>query len=133
MRKIALLVPLMLLTACHKNNSASGNDICQAPAKPNLLTVAHLTTDQKADAMGVPPSQVPPDAAGGPAFDAYVARHNDAAQTGYCVENEAYKARAMKDEMGTVARAIMATCHEGSEPDTLATVLRYRNCAAGNK
>ena len=83
--------------------------------------------------MGVPPSQVPPDAVTSPAFDAYVARHNDAVQTGYCVDNEAYKARAMKDEMSMVAHAVMATCHEGAEADTLATVLKYRNCATGNK
>jgi len=133
MRKYTILLSVLLLAACHKQNAASGTDLCQLPSKPKLLTVAGLTTDQKADAMGIPPSQVPPDAVGGPAFDDYVARHNDAAQTGYCVENEAYKARAMKDEMSSVARAIMATCHEGSEPDTLATVLKYRNCAAGNK
>jgi|SRR5579863_9532441 len=133
MRKQSILLAALILAGCHKENTASGGDVCQAPAQPRLLTVAGLTTDQKADAMGVPPSQVPPDAAGGPDFDAYVARRNDAARTGYCVDNEAYKARAMKDEMSTVARAIMATCHEGAEPDTLATVLKYRNCAAGNK
>ena len=88
---------------------------------------------QKADAMGLPPSRVPQDAVAAPAFDAYVARHNDAARMGYCVESEAYKARAMKDEMSSVARAIMATCKEGNEADTLATVLQYRNCAAGHK
>src|SRR5579872_3778701 len=104
MRKYALLLSAILLAACHKENATSGNDVCQEPAKPKLLTVAGLTTDQKADAMGVPPSQVPPDAVGGPEFEAYVSRHNDAVQTGYCVENEAYKARAMKDEMNTVAR-----------------------------
>jgi hypothetical protein len=133
MRKHWILLSAFLVAACHKQDTASGNDLCQAPSQPRLLTVGGLTTDQKADAMGVPPSQVPADAAGGPDFDTYVARHNDAAQTGYCVENEAYKARAMKDEMSTVARAIMATCREGAEPDTLATVLKYRNCAAGNK
>ena len=133
MRKYTILLSALLLAACHKQGATSGTDLCQVPASPKLLTVAGLTTDQKADAMGIPPSQVPPDAAGGPAFDDYVARHNDAARTGYCVENEAYKARAMKDEMSSVARAIMATCHEGAEPDTLATVLKYRNCAAGNK
>ena len=133
MRKYAILLSALLLAACHKENTASGGDPCQVPAQPKLLTVAGLTTDQKADAMGVPPSQVPADAVGGPAFEAFVARHNDAARTDYCVENEAYKARAMKDEMSSMAHAIMATCHEGAEPDTLATVLRYRNCAAGNK
>ena len=134
MRKYTILLSALLLAACHKDNTASpSNDTCQAPPQPKLLTVAGLTTDQKADALGVPPSQVPPDAAGGPALDEYVARHNDAARTGYCVENEAFKARFMKDEMSGVARAIMATCHEGAEPDTLATVLKYRNCATGNK
>jgi hypothetical protein len=133
MHKHWILLSAFALAACGKQSTASGTDICQAPPQPQLITVAGLTTDQKADAMGVPPSRVPPDAAGGPDFDAYVARHNDAARTGYCVENEAYKARAMKDEMSSMARAIMATCHEGAEPDTLATVLKYRNCAAGNK
>jgi hypothetical protein len=133
MRKYWTLLSVFILAACHEENAASGNDLCQAPPQPKLLTAASLTTDQKADAMGVPPYQVPSDAAGSSAFDAHVARHNDAAQTGYCVENEAYKARAMKDEMSSVARAIMATCHEGAEPDTLATVLRYCDCAAGNK
>lgn len=133
MRKHWILLSGLLLAACHKQGTASGTDICQAPAQPRFITVAGLTTDQKADAMGIPPSQVPADAVGGPAFDDYVARHNDAARTGYCVENEAYKARAMKDEMSSMAHAIMATCHEGAEPDTLATVLKYRNCAAGNK
>jgi hypothetical protein len=83
--------------------------------------------------MGVPPSQVPENAVGGPAFDEYVARHNDAVQVGYCVDNEAYKARKMSDEMGTVARAVMATCKVSNESDVLATVLKYRNCATGNK
>lgn len=133
MRNYWILLPALFLVACHKDNSASASDPCAAPAPPKLLTVAGLTTDQKADAMGVPPSQVPQDAVGGPAFDAFVARHNDAARTDYCVANEAYKARAMKDEMSSMARAIMATCHEGAEPDTLAAVLKYRNCAAGNK
>ena len=132
MRNHWILLSVLVLAACHKENAAS-NDPCQAPPQPKLITVAGLTTDQKADAMGVPPSQVPPDAVGGPAFDAFVARHNDAARTDYCVANEAYKARAMKDEMSSMARAIMATCHEGAEPDTLAAVLKYRNCAAGNK
>ena len=83
--------------------------------------------------MGVPPSQVPENAVGGPAFDEYVARHNDAVQVGYCVDNEAYKARKMSDEMGTVARAVMATCKVSNESAVLATVLKYRNCATGNK
>ena len=133
MRNHWILLSVLILAGCHKGSAASESDVCQAPPQPRLLTVASLTKDQKADALGVPPSQVPADGAGGPSFESYVARHNDAVQTGYCVENEAYKARGMKDEMSTVARAIMATCHEGAEPDTLATVLKYRNCAVGNK
>jgi hypothetical protein len=127
MRKHWFLLCLLAVAAC------GPSDRCEVPSQPKLLSVANLTLDQKADAMGVPPSQVPQDAVGGPAFDAYVGRHNAAVQVGYCVDNEAYKARAMKDEMSTVARAVMATCKESNEPDTLATVLKYRNCAAGNK
>ena len=73
MRKYAILLSALFLTACHKDNAAFGGDQCQAPTQPKLITVAGLTTDQKADAMGVPPSQVPADAVGGPAFDAFVA------------------------------------------------------------
>ena len=127
MRKLCFLLPVLAVAAC------GPSDRCEAPPQPNLLSVSSLTRDQKADAMGIPPSQVPPDAASSPAFDEYVARHNDAVQVGYCVDNEAYKARSMKDEMRTVAHAVMATCKEGNEPDTLATVLKYRNCAVGNK
>jgi serine protease Do len=83
----------------------------------------------------VPPERVPQEAvtespASLQAYADYTARHNDAVRTGYCVENEAYKARNMKDDMRTLAHAIMATCKEGAEDDTLATVLKYRNCAA---
>ncbi|HEY8255631.1 MAG TPA: hypothetical protein VIG39_13370, partial [Rhizomicrobium sp.] len=106
--------------------------------QPKLIAVKDMSREQKADALGVPPERVPtgpvtdsPEALA--AYDAYVARHNDALQVGYCVDNEAYKARNMKDEMNTVAHAVMATCKEGAEADTLATVLKYRNCAAGNK
>ena len=127
MRKHLFLLPLLAVAAC------GPSDRCEAPSQPQQLSAKSLTLEQKADAMGIPPSQVPQDAVASPAFDEYVARRNDAAQIGYCVDNEAYKARGMKDEMGTLARAIMATCHEGAEPDTLATVLKYRNCAAGNK
>jgi hypothetical protein len=127
MHKHWILYSVLTVAAC------GPSDRCEAPPQPKLLSAANLTLDQKADAMGVPPSQVPQDAVGGPAFDAYVGRHNAALQVGYCVDNEAYKARAMKDEMSTVARAVMATCKESNEPDTLATVLKYRNCAVGNK
>ena len=127
MRKHLFLLPVLAAAAC------GPSDRCETPPQPKLLSVKNMTLEQKADAMGLPPSQVPRDAVGGPAFDAYVARHNDAVRTGYCVENEGYKARYMKDDMRTLAHAIMATCKEGAEDDTLATVLRYRNCAAGNK
>jgi hypothetical protein len=122
----------LLLAAC------GPSDRCEAPPQPMLLGANNLSREQRADALGVPPERVPqgpvgdsPDAQA--AYDAYVARHNDAVRTGYCVDNEAYKARNMKDEMSTLAHAIMATCKEGAEPDTLATVLKYRNCATGNK
>ena len=127
MRAPCFIAAAFLVTAC------GPSDKCEAPPQPKLLSVKELTLVQKADAMGLPPSQVPRDAVAAPAFDDYVARHNDAVRMGYCVDSEAYKARAMKDEMSSVARAIMATCKEGNEPDTLATVLKYRNCAAGNK
>lgn len=127
MRKHLFLLPLLAVAAC------GPSDRCEAPPQPKLLSAGNLSLDQKADAMGLPPSQVPRDAAGGPAIEDYVARHNRAVQVGYCVENEAYKARGMKDEMSTVAHAVMATCKESNESDTLATVLEYRNCAVGNK
>jgi len=127
MRKYWFLLPFLAVAAC------GPRDRCEAPPQPKLLSVKNLTLEQKADAMGVPPSQVPPDAVAGPAFDSYVANQNEAVQVGYCVDNEAYKARGMKDEMSTVTRAVMATCKENNESDTLATVLKYRNCAVGNK
>src|SRR5476649_125649 len=114
MRKHLFLLPLLAVAAC------GPSDRCEAPPQPTLLSAKDLTLLQKADAMGIPPSQVPQDAVSAPAFDEYVARHNDAVQMGYCVENEAYKARAMKDEMSTVAHAVMATCRESNEADTLA-------------
>lgn len=120
--------------------SACGpRDTCEAPAQPKLLNVGELSREQKANALGVPPDRIPTETpvaespASQAAYAAYVEEHNHAVQTGYCVDNEAYKARNMKDEMSTVARAVMATCHEGAEADTLATVLKYRNCAMGTK
>lgn len=127
MRKYLFLPSVLTASAC------GPSDRCEVPPEPALLSLKDLTLDQKADAMGVPPSQVPRDVVGGPTFDTYVARHNDAARVGYCVEHEAYKSRNMKDEMNTMAHAIMATCKESNERDTLAAVLKYRNCAAGNK
>jgi len=127
MKNCWILLPILAVAAC------GPSDTCEVPPQPKLLKVSELTLVQKADAMGVPPSQVPENAVGGPAFDEYVARHNDAVQVGYCVDNEAYKARKRSDEMGTVARAVMATCKVSNESDVLATVLKYRNCATGNK
>ena len=127
MKKCLILLPILAVAAC------GPSDRCEVPPQPKLLAVKDLTLVQKADAMGVPPSQVPENAVGGPAFDDYVSRHNDALQVGYCVDNEAYKARKMTDEMGTVARAVLATCKVTNESDVLATVLKYRNCAVGNK
>jgi hypothetical protein len=132
MLKTWIFPTLLLLAAC------GPNDRCEAPAQPKLISVKDLSREQRADALGVPPERVPegsvtesPAAMG--AYQDYVSRRNEAVQMGYCVDNEAYKARGMKDEMSTVARAIMATCKEGAEQDTLATVLKYRNCAAGNR
>jgi hypothetical protein len=135
MHKLWICLPVLSLglAACGPRDS------CEVPVQPKMLNVTDMSREQKANALGVPPDRIPVEtpAAESPAsqaaYAAYVAEHNRAVQTGYCVDNEAYKARGMKDEMSTVARAVMATCHEGAEADTLATVLRYRNCATGNK
>jgi len=129
-----LIVPALALvvTAC------GPSDRCEAPPQPALLDAKNLSREQRANALGVPPERVPQEAvtespASLAAYADYVARHNDAVRMGYCVDNESYKVRNMKDDMRTLAHAIMATCKEGAEDDTLATVLKYRNCAAGNK
>jgi hypothetical protein len=135
MRKFWIFLPVLSLglAACGPRDS------CEVPVQPKLLSVNDMSREQKANALGVPPDRIPVDqpAAESPAsqsaYAAYVDEHNRAVQTGFCVDNEAYKARGMKDEMSTVAHAVMATCHEGAEADTLATVLKYRNCATGNK
>ncbi|HET7083375.1 MAG TPA: hypothetical protein VFI23_01285 [Rhizomicrobium sp.] len=108
------------------------------PAKPALLDAKHLSREQRANALGVPPERVPQEAVTESpesiqAYEDYAARHNDVVQAGYCIDNEAYKARNMKDEMNSTARAIMATCRTGDEGSALAAVLKYRNCAIGNK
>lgn len=128
------IVPALALavTACGRG------DNCEAPPQPSLLNANNLSREQRANALGVPPERVPEgpvteSPASRQAYEDYVARHNDAVRVGYCVDNEAYKARGMKDDMRTVAHAIMATCKENAEDDTLATVLKYRNCASGNK
>jgi hypothetical protein len=132
MRHFWIVPAFSLLAAC------GPSDRCEVPPLPKLISVKEMSREQKADALGVPPERVPAepvtDSPGAlAAYGEYIARHNDALQVGYCVENEAYKARTMKDEMSSVARAIMATCKEGAQADTLATVLRYRNCATGSK
>jgi len=115
----------LILAAC------GGSDRCEAPKQPAKLAAKDLTLVQKADALGVPPSRVPADGAL-PEYEDYVTRINDSAEAEYCVENEAFKARAMKDEMATVARAVAATCKVSREEPVLATVLKYRNCASGH-
>ena len=135
MRNVWICLPILTLglAAC------GPRDRCEAPVAPKLLNVGEMSREQKANALGVPPDRIPTETpvaespAAQAAYAAYVAEHNRAVQTGYCVDNEAYKARNIKDEMSTVSHAVMATCHEGAEADTLATVLKYRNCATGNK
>src|SRR3954465_5179175 len=106
--------------------SACGlSDKCEVPVKPALLDAKHLSREQRANALGVPPDRVPQEAVtespgAMQAYADYVARHNDAAQAAYCVDNEAYKARNMKDEMSSIARAIMATCRESGDGNALA-------------
>ena len=122
----------LLLSAC------GSGDKCEAPAKPILLDAKHLSREQRANALDVPPERVPPEAVTDSpgairAYEDYAARHNDAAQASYCLDSEAYKARNMKDEMSSIAHAIMATCRESGEGNALAAVLKYRNCAMGNK
>ena len=129
---LSVLILALPLAAC------GGSDRCDAPGKPALLNAKNLSREQRANALGVPPERVPQEAvtespAALQAYDDYVARHNDAAQLSYCIDGEAYKARNMKDEMSSLARAIMATCKTGAEGETLAAVLKYRNCAIGNK
>ena len=121
-----LLTLTLALAAC------GGSDRCEAPKQPAKLAAKDLTLVQKADALGVPPSRVPADGSL-PEYEDYVTRINDSAEAEYCVENEAFKARAMKDEMATVARAVAATCKVSREEPVLATVLKYRNCASGRE
>jgi len=144
MRKILMMLVPLLAAGC------GPRDLCQAPPAPKPMKITDLTLVQKANILGVPPSQVPAPAKSASSFGAlmssasdnsaaqsayedYVARHNAAAGRAQCVEHEAYKARAFKDEMGNVAHAIMATCKIDDEKPALAAVLKYRNCAAGNK
>ena len=65
------------------------------------------------------------------AYEHYVDAQNDQARRGVCLDNEAYKARKYKDDLGALAHAVMATCKSTDEGAALAAVLKYRNCAAG--
>ena len=143
MRKsLGLLGLAIALAAC------GPRDRCTAPAQPGLMAVKDMSLVDKANALGVPPDHVPEEpksassysallasasdnAHAQSVYDAYVARKNAAFRVQYCVDNEAYKARSMKDEMSSVAHAVMTTCQSQDEGAALAAVLKYRNCAAG--
>jgi hypothetical protein len=145
MRKATLglnLVLSLVLAGC------GARDRCTAPAEPKPMTVKDMSLDDKANALGVSPERVPgePKAASSygalmagvndnaqaqSAYEDYIARKNAALRGNYCVENEAYKARTMKDEIISLAHAVMGTCHGDNEQAALAAVLKYRNCAAG--
>ena len=143
MRNLWIIIPgILALAAC------GPRDRCEAPPAPKLIAVKDLTLDQKADILGVPPSRVPSQPKTAPSFgdlmagaaendaaqaayERYVDNHNDQARRAVCLDSEAYKARAFKDEMSTVAHAVMATCKSTDEGAALAAVLKYRNCAAG--
>ena len=95
MRNLWICLPVLALGL-----SACGpRDTCEAPAQPKLLKVGELSREQKANALGVPPDRIPTETpvaespASQAAYAAYVEEHNHAVQTGYCVDNEAYKAR----------------------------------------
>ena len=144
MYKISTVIGLSLaLAAC------GGRDRCTAPPQIKPMTLSNMSLTDKADALGVPPSQVPDQPKTASSFNALIAGANDNARAEsvyesyldrknatlkqtYCTENEAYKARAMKDEMSTVAHAVMATCGGQDEAAALAAVLKYRNCALGH-
>jgi hypothetical protein len=144
MHKMACSLGLGLFLA-----GCGAGDRCTAPAEPNLVAVKDLSLVDKANALGVPPDRVPDqpksassygalisgvndNAEAQSVYETYVARKNDVLKQNYCVENEAYKARAMKDEMSTVSHAVMATCHSDDEQAALAAILKYRNCASGH-
>jgi hypothetical protein len=142
MRKI-LLFSLLALAAC------GPHDRCIAPPQPKLMSLADMSLDDKANALGVPPAQVPGQPKSASSYGALMSGLNDNAEAQsvyasfidhknaalrqqYCVENEAYKARGMKDDMGTISHAVMATCRSDDEASVLALLLKYRNCASGN-
>jgi hypothetical protein len=144
MRKILIFPALALVLA-----ACGPHDRCVLPPQPKLMAVADMNLDDKANALGVPPSRVP----GAPrsansygalmsglndneeaqaTYQSFVDHKNAALRQQYCLENEAYKARGMKDEMSTISHAVMATCHSDDEAAVLALLLKYRNCASGN-
>ena len=140
---LILAASALLLAAC------GPHDRCTAPAQPKLMSVSDMSLDDKANALGVPPERVPAEPRSASSYGALVAGMNDneaaksvyqsfidhknaALRQQYCVENEGYKARSMKDELASLAHAVMATCHTDDESAAEATLLKYRNCAAGN-
>ena len=142
MRKI-LILSALVLAGC------GPHDRCTVPLQPKPMSVADMSLDDKANALGVSPSQVPSEpksantygalmsglndnAHAQSVYQSFVDHKNAALRQQYCVENEAYKARGMKDEMGTIGHAVMATCHSDDEAAVLALLLKYRNCASGN-
>jgi hypothetical protein len=144
MHKAAWILGLSLALA-----GCGARDRCTAPAEPKLMTVKDMSLDDKANALGVPPERVPGEpktassygalmagvndnAQAQSVYETYVARKNAALRGDICVESEAYKARTMKDEMSSVAHAVMGTCHSDDEQAALAAILKYRNCAAGH-
>ena len=143
MHKAAWILGLSLVLA-----GCGARDRCTAPTEPKQMAIKDMSLDDKADALGVPPERVPgePKAASSygalmagmsdnaqaqSVYETYVGRKNAALKQDYCIANEAYKARTMKDEMSSVAHAVMGTCHSADEQAALAAVLKYRNCAAG--
>lgn len=144
MRHFWIAPVLLTVVAC------GPRDRCAVPPPPKLIAVKDLTLVQKADILGVPPSRVPSQPKSAPSFgdlmagaaendaaqsayEHYVDAQNDQARRGVCLDNEAYKARTYKDDLGALAHAVMATCKSGDEQAALAAVLKYRNCASGYK
>ena len=144
MGKALILCGITLLLA-----GCDPRDRCVAPVQPRQMSVADMSLDDKANVLGVAPERVPGAPRSAPSYGALMSGLNDNAQAQseyqsfvdhknaalreqFCVENEAYKARSMKDELSGIAHAVMATCHSGDEAAAEATVLKYRNCAAGN-
>ena len=142
-KSVCILGLSVILAGC------GGGDRCTAPPAPKEMAVKDMSLADKANALGVPPDQVPDQPKSASSYNAllagaadndaaqsryqdYVARKNAALRDQYCVENESYKARKMTDEMSSLSHAVMATCHTDDEQAVLAALLKYRNCAAGH-